>query len=90
MEVTIKNGVTIIKTGEAGGLQNSSGMTGVSWNKKRRKFIVQMKRYDTLHYLGEYTDRQTAFEVRKAAEKARDEGRLEEYVQELAEKRKRK
>lgn len=47
---------------------NSSGVTGVSWDKKRNKWIVSiMKNYKAI-YLGRFDDFEDAVKARKSAE----------------------
>lgn len=47
---------------------NTSGHTGVTWDKSRSKWIAQIVFKNKRYHLGRYEDKQLAIEARKAAE----------------------
>lgn len=48
--------------------KNSSGVTGVYWNKNRKKWHTQIKVNREMIYLGSFKNKQEAISVRKEAE----------------------
>jgi len=48
---------------------NTSGVTGVTWNKKRRKWATQIKMNGKQKYLGYFVNKEDAIQARKEAEK---------------------
>jgi len=48
---------------------NTSGVTGVAWDKKRRRWEARIKINGKVRYLGYYPNIQDAIQVRKEAEK---------------------
>ena len=48
---------------------NTSGVTGVKWEKRRCKWIAEIKLDRKVRYLGQFDDFDEAVRVRKAAEK---------------------
>jgi hypothetical protein len=49
------------------GKNNTSGMVGVGWNKKDRRWIARIKINGQLKYLGSYSEKSDAIEVRRQA-----------------------
>ena len=49
-------------------LTNTSGCTGVAWNKKHHFWVVQIGHKNKKIYLGCYKNKETAFAIRKGAE----------------------
>lgn len=84
MKITIKNGVTIINTGDAtGGLKNRSGHTGVVWLEDRQAYKAQIAVSKKNFHLGQFTNIEEAIARRKEAEKHRDAGTLLEWLDAL-------
>lgn len=48
---------------------NKSGVTGIRWNKKDKRWIAQIRFDCKLLYLGSYTNKKDAIKVRRDAEK---------------------
>lgn len=49
--------------------KNTSGVRGVTWNKKEKRWAAQIKHHGRLHHLGWYKDFKEAVEVRVRKEK---------------------
>lgn len=47
---------------------NTSGYSGVKWDKEREKWIAEIRFKNKIYYLGRYKDKQEAIKVRKEAE----------------------
>ena len=50
-------------------VNNSSGVTGVRWNKKMNKYIAYIQKEGTNHYHGSFNNFEDAVKARKEAEK---------------------
>ncbi len=84
MKITIKNGVTIINTGDAvGGIKTVSGHTGVIWQKDRKTYRAEIYINRKRMTLGQFTDIDKAIALRKEAEKHRAAGSFEEWYKTL-------
>lgn len=57
---------------------NTSGVTGVKWDKSRQKWLAEIEFKNKRHYLGRYDEKEDAIKVRKDAEKKLHKKFLEE------------
>lgn len=67
---------------------NTSGIKGVCWDKKRKKWVAQIGFKGYNYHLGRFDTKEEAGEARKKAEKEKFENFLEWYYSEYPEKRK--
>lgn len=89
MQITIKNGVTIINTGDpTGGLKNQSGHVGVGYDAKGKVYIAKIHLSKKYHYLGRFKDIKDAIAIRKEAERQREKGTLLDWLATLPHKNK--
>lgn len=81
MRTEIKNGVTIIHTGDStGGLKNKTGYNGVTFYKKGNKYRseITIKKHKIL--LGFFEDKEMAIKARKVAEVKKEDGVLVDWI----------
>lgn len=65
------------------GRNNTSGVTGVSWNKKAQKWVSYIKLRGRSIYLGSFHNKQDAINARKAAEEKYFKPILEKYGEDV-------
>ena len=58
---------------------NTSGVTGVRWDKSRQKWYAEIEFQGKKHYLGRYTNKEDAIKARKEAEEKYFKKFLEEF-----------
>ncbi len=58
---------------------NTSGYSGVKWDKEREKWIAEIRFKNKIYYLGRYKDKQEAIKVRKEAEEKLHKEFLKNY-----------
>lgn len=81
MVTEIKNGITIIHTGDsAGGLKNKNGVCGVTFYEKDKKYRAEITIKKRKFLLGFFDEKEMAADARKVAEIKRKEGTLEEWL----------
>lgn len=69
MKYEIRNGMTIIHTGDAkGGKKNKNGYPGIHYDSKRKKHRAEMNYQRKKYHLGYSTDIEELIERRKEAE----------------------
>lgn len=80
-KTVIKNGVTIISTGDAvGGLKNKTGHVGIHHFEKENKYLAKISIGKKYYHLGKYDNIEDAVTVRAEAEKHRAAGTFEEWL----------
>ena len=80
MKTTIKNGVTIIHTGDAvGGIKPVSGHTGVVYIKKRNQYRAEIYLDQRRYQLGHFDKIEDAIAYREEAEKQKAAGTFHEW-----------
>lgn len=62
---------------------NTSGVTGVTWDKSRNKWRAQIVFQGKAHHLGRYTEKEDAIKARKEAEEKYFKPILDKYDKEL-------
>lgn len=81
MKREIKNGVTIISTGDANGrLKNKYGHAGISFEKLSNKYRAEITHKKKKHHLGLFKDVNAAIEMRKEAEFHVKAGDFEDWL----------
>lgn len=81
MEIEIKNGVTIIRTGDAkGGLKNKTGGCGITFYKEQKKYRAEININKKKMLIGFFNNKETAIKARKVAEIKKEEGVLVEWL----------
>lgn len=82
--IKIKNGVTIISTGDAtGGQKNKTGVTGVTFYARNGKYRSELTIKKKKYLLGFFNDIEDAKAIRIEAEKRRDAGSFFEWYASL-------
>lgn len=79
-ETDLKEGTSINKISRTKPIKsNTSGVTGVSWNSKKEKWVAQIWFKGHLYYLGRFDNKNDAIKARKEAEKKYFKPILEKY-----------
>lgn len=80
----IKNGVTIISTGDStGGLKNKTGVVGVTYYKSENRYRAELTIKRKKYLLGFFRDIEDAKAIRKEAEKQKAAGTFFEWYESL-------
>lgn len=80
MNIEIKNGVTIIATGNAtGGLKNKTGVVGVTYYSRDNKYRAELTIKRRKYLLGFFDKLEDAKAIRYEAEKQRKAGTFLEW-----------
>lgn len=84
MNINIKNGVTIINTGDAvGGIKAVSGHTGVVWLKDVQKYRAEIYINKKKYHLGRFENIEDAIALRKEAETHKAAGTFDDWFPKL-------
>lgn len=81
MKITIKNGVTIINTGDAvGGLKNKTGHVGISYLEKEELYIARIHIKKKYYQLGRFKEIEDAIAMRAEADRQKAAGTLLDWI----------
>lgn len=81
MQRTIRNGITIISTGQTEGITpfNKHGEYGISWYEKSKSYKVDMQYKYHKFSIGSFKDLETAKKARRVAQFKVEEGTFPEW-----------
>lgn len=81
MKTEIKNGVTIIHTGDAGnGIKNKLGVYGITFYEKQKRYRSEITIKKKKMVIGFFDNKEMAIKARKVAEEKKKEGILIEWI----------